>query len=101
MTAMYAPRVALDETAITFISTFMAHVATLTDRHKTRIVTTARIEALLLATFECGDGDSSSEWRALYRAITDLVDRSIYAYEGRAAYAYFRQFIRENHDLAD
>jgi hypothetical protein len=95
------PRVALDETATAFISAFMTHVTTLADYDKTRIATIAAIKTLLLAAMERGDGDSSSEWRALYRAIADLVDTSIYAYDTRAAYTYFRAFVRENGDLAD
>jgi hypothetical protein len=95
------PRVALDETATAFISAFMMHVTTLADYDTTRVTTIAGIKNLLFDAMERGDGESSSEWRALYRAIANLVDTSIYAYDTRAAYTYFRDFVRENRDLAD
>jgi hypothetical protein len=102
MTALHAaPRVALDEAATGFISTFMSHVATLTDYDQHRLTTTAGIKALLLAAMEHGDDDASSAWRALYRAVDHLIDASIYAHDTRIAYEYFRAFIRENGDLAD
>jgi hypothetical protein len=100
MTTLQAQRVALDENAITFITTFMTHVTTLTDRDMTRAGTAAGIEILLLAAIERGAGESSSEWRALYRAIAKLVDTAFYTYDTRAAYRYLRDFIRENEDLA-
>jgi len=100
-TLQAAPRVALDEAATGFISTFMTHVATLTDYDQHRLTTTAGIKTLLLAAMERGDGDASSQWRALYRAVDALVDASTFAHDTRTAYAYFQAFIRENRDLAD
>jgi hypothetical protein len=96
-----APRIAPDEAATGFISTFMTHVATLTEYDPHRLTTTARIRTLLLAAIEHGDGDASREWRALYRAVDELVDASTYAHDTRTAYTYFRAFIQENGDLAD
>jgi len=102
MTTLQAPPSnALDETAHTFIATFMAHVATVSGYGKNRLTTIAGIKTLLLAALEGGEGASSAAWRTFYRAIDDLVDASIYAHDTRIAYTYLRTFVQENADLAD
>lgn len=100
-TLQAAPWVAPDESAVGFISTFMSHVATLTDYDQHRLTTTAGIKTLLLAAMDHGEGDATNEWRALYRAVDHLIDASRYAHDTRTAYAYFSAFILENRDLAD
>jgi hypothetical protein len=99
-TLQAAPAGGLDETEYGFISTFMTHVSTLTGYGKTRLTTIARIKTLLLAAMSGDQGSTSPAWRALYRAIDDLLEGAFYAHDTRTAYAYLRAFIQENGDLA-
>jgi hypothetical protein len=96
-TAQALPAVALDETANGFISTFMAHVATLAGYGKNRLTTIATIKTLLLAALKRGD---ATDWRTLYHAVDELVDGAIYAHDTKFAYTYLCSFIQENVDLA-
>jgi hypothetical protein len=101
MTTLHAsPPVVLDESAHAFISTFMAHVASFAGCGEDRRSTVAGIELLLLAAMAQGGGSAPREWRALYRAIDELIDESFCARETRSAYAYLHVFLEENVDLA-
>ena len=97
MTALQAfPADVLDASAYEFIATFMTHVAMLSGHGKQRLETIAGIRTLLVAAIAHGD---SGKWCTVYRAISDLVDSSIYLHDTRTASTYLRAFIHENGDL--
>jgi hypothetical protein len=60
----------------------------------------ARVEALLNSAIANGEDTSSDAWRALYRAIAELVAAPDDAPGLRRAHVYLRSFLHENADLA-
>jgi hypothetical protein len=101
-----APSVALDENALTFVATFMTHVAMVAGYPANRIATIERVKTivhvktLLLAAMADRDGDSSSAWSTLHRTIAEIVATSNVARNAHGARAYLETFVQENHDLA-
>ncbi len=101
MTALPAPPfTVLDESAQTFIASFMSNVVTVAGDGRERIPTIARVETLLLTAVANGEGASSHAWRALHRAITELVMTPEPPIDRSDAHVYLRSFVRENGDLA-
>jgi hypothetical protein len=90
---------ALDENAHEFVSQFVSHVAAIIGYGSDRIVTIARVKALLLTALADDARASTDAWRALYRTITELV-RPQARGGARYAHAYLQSFIHDNGDLA-
>ena len=99
MTILQTRPAALDESAQTFIATFIPHVASVVGYGENRIVTISRVKTLLLDALSHADGASSDAWRALYQTIAEIVAAK-HAHSARGSRIYLKSFLRENGDLA-
>jgi hypothetical protein len=93
------PSAALDESAHEFISTFMSHVATVVGYGENRLVTLACVKSLLLAALTSPDAALTEPWRAVYRAITEILAANG-ASSRFSARLYLEAFLDDNGDLA-